>query len=101
MVKCTKCGAENRDDASYCSQCGEPLHGGMPKRRQPSDEDFCFGERRGPFFTYGFWPLLIGIIIVLWGIGMIFNFSIWPYIVIAIGLYIIFRAFYRRRRYYT
>jgi len=95
MVRCTKCGTENKEDAFYCTQCGEPLREGVPRRMpvRRSEEEMCFGEGRRIF-----WPILIGIIIVLWGIGMLINFSIWPIIVIVIGLFIIFRVLYYYRR---
>ncbi len=53
-----------------------------------------------------FWPLLIGIILIIIGVSALLGINIWQYfwpvIAIVIGLLIIFSAIFgRRRRYKT
>jgi len=104
MVYCTKCGYENVDDSKFCAKCGSPLYpsAGEPERmvegyrpRRP-ERDMCFG------IPGGFWGLLIGLAVVLWGLSeitrMYYNFPIpwWPIVVIIIGIVMIARAYSRR-----
>jgi len=105
MVYCTKCGYENADDSKFCAKCGNALY---PSAEAPSERriegarprhperDMCFG------MPDGFWALLIGFAIVLWGLSEVvrtytgFRFDWWPIIVIIIGIFIIVRAASRR-----
>jgi len=105
MVYCTKCGFENADDSKFCAKCGAPLYpsvGEPPQRRveeygrRRPEREMCFG------ISGGFWALLIGLAIVLWGVSEIiqiysgFAFPWWPIIVIIIGVFMIAR--YLRRQ---
>jgi uncharacterized membrane protein YvbJ len=100
MVRCTKCGTENKEDARYCTQCGAPLHPSKvrhEKYEKTETRDMCFGAAQS--FRY-FW-LLVGIAIVLWGVFQLLQIyfeitlEVWPFILIAIGLYIIYRILAR------
>jgi len=105
MVYCIKCGYENADDSKFCAKCGGALYPtvgaptekrveGAPPRRP--ERDMCFG------FSGGFWALLIGFAIILWGISEVvriyyhFDIAWWPIIVIIVGIFIIARAASRR-----
>jgi hypothetical protein len=109
MVYCSKCGTLNPDDANVCSKCGEPLHpaagqeayGPQWGRRHYRDE-YC--ARRGS----GWGGLFVGIIIIVVGLtlllsqiyGISINWSAgWAIIVISVGLWLIFLAFRRSRKY--
>jgi uncharacterized membrane protein YvbJ len=109
MVYCSKCGTLNPDDANVCSKCGVPLHpatgqkeyGSHWRRRQYRDEYYA---RRGS----GWGGLFVGIIIIVVGLTLllsqIYNITInwsawWAIIVIIVGLWLIFIAFRRSRRY--
>ena len=105
MVYCTKCGYENVDDSKFCAKCGNALY---PSAEAPSERrvegyrprrperDMCFG------LPGGFWALLIGFAIVLWGLSEItriyYRVEIpwWPLIVIIVGLFMVVRAFRHR-----
>lgn len=105
MVYCTKCGFDNADDSKFCAKCGSPLYPSAeapPERRfeeyrhRRVERDMCFG------MPGGFWALLIGFAIVLWGLSEItkiyYRFEIpwWPLVVIIIGVFVIVRAVSRR-----
>jgi hypothetical protein len=104
MVHCTKCGHENPDDSKFCASCGNALYPAVEPGQARSDgyarrgmeRDMCFGVRGG------FWPLLIGFAILLWGISLFvettygISFPWWPIVVIIIGLLIVVQAIRRR-----
>lgn len=103
MVRCTKCGTENTEDAKYCVQCGASLYPSrtrQEKYEKTEARDMCFGPTQPARY---FW-LIIGLIIIFWGasellkIYLAITLEIWPFIVIAIGLYIIYRVLSRSQR---
>jgi len=105
MVYCTKCGAENPDDAKVCTQCGASLYPGAPPTRRYERRKFeeeCFGIPRGGTIV----GLAIGVIIVLAGLSMliseIYDISIpwWSFALIAFGILMIVGALYGLRRRY-
>jgi len=99
MVYCTKCGAENEDEALTCKNCGASLK--PPPYRSYTrryDEDACFGRRGGST-----WVIIFGIFIILVGVtsllGDIYEWAswdrLWPIFIIGIGLLIVFNALRR------
>jgi len=102
MVYCTKCGAENKDDARYCVKCGAPLYPSKEEARkyEKEREEMCFGAQ----WTPGAWGLFFGIIIVFAGLVWLINqtiglgIEIWPLIAIAFGIMIIIGVLARPRR---
>jgi len=107
MVRCTKCGSENPDDSRFCANCGNALYPTAPgetsqgrferfDKRRP-ERDMCFGTSAGFF-----WPIIIGVAILLWGVSMIaetvYGTQIpwWPVILIIVGALIIAQALRRR-----
>lgn len=100
LVYCTKCGAENEDDAAECASCGEPLRRPIKRYRRRFEDDLCFGSSGGTPVV----GILFGLLIVLWGLsslmGRVFHWfawgSLWPLFVIALGLLILYNAFSRR-----
>ena len=101
MVYCTKCGAENEDDAVECKSCGEPMKGPVYRRdRRRFEDDVCFGTRGG----VPIWGVLFGLLIVVWGLtsllGTAYSWAswdnLWPVFIIAFGLLIIFNVLSRR-----
>lgn len=107
MVYCTNCGTKNPADAEKCSKCGEPLY--VPSRARREEEDTCFGAPRPRFerdFCFGIpnviWSLLIGALIIIWGISILLRRGFWwpnigPIFLILIALIIIVSALFRRR----
>ena len=105
MVTCPKCGTRNPDEATFCVNCGAALnimegerkHGstcfGQPERRM---EDECFGLPHGGAIV----GIIIGIIIVLYGLVNIYGWKldIGVYIPIIIGILIVAGAIYRLTR---
>jgi hypothetical protein len=68
---CPKCGAENHDDAMFCSSCGAALDEAgdaiRPVSRDRSDQ-MCFGSSNGMFPG-----MMIGIIIIIVGVTSFFG----------------------------
>lgn len=91
MVFCRKCGEENEDDRTHCKNCGAPLYSRRRIRRR--EEDLCFGV---PMADYT-WGLIIGAVIVLWGISELvgFDFNFWAIFAVAFGLLIVWNALNR------
>jgi uncharacterized membrane protein YvbJ len=102
MVYCTKCGANNADDAKVCIQCGAPLYPVRAEREtyRRRREDECFGIPHGGVVA----TLVFGVIIVIFGLGLIlselYQISIpwWSIIIIIVGILMIVGAIYRYRR---
>ena len=121
MVYCTKCGFKNEDDAKVCAKCGAPLQMSRSERRRRSDDEcFGLGDRDWDEECFGLrerdWEhkcfrlphagsvigIVFGIMIVLIGIAIILEKSIWsllgPFLIIAFGLLIIIGLLYGTRR---
>lgn len=96
MVHCVKCGADNRDDAQYCIQCGASLYPTRVRdeKYEKRESDICFGI--GQSVRY-FW-LIFGILIMLWGISQLLKvyyritLEIWPLVLIVLGLFLVYRS---------
>lgn len=105
MVRCAKCGAENREGSQYSAQCGAALQPSRVRREKYElrEIDACFGGARPVKY---FW-LIIGLLIILWGIFQLLEtyfkitIPLWPLVLIAIGLYIIYRVLSRSWRIYS
>ena len=101
MVYCTKCGTQNLDDAEVCSNCGVSLVDRPTRhRRSDRDMDMCFGGRGR---TMG--PIVFGAIMILVGLSFLLERTyawmnldnLWPLIIIAIGLLVVYNATQRRK----
>jgi uncharacterized membrane protein YvbJ len=110
MVYCSKCGTQNPDTATVCSNCGAPLYTvgqqypGSDREHYRRVESECFGLPNGGVIA----SILVGGIIILVGLGLFlqasgYNFNlwsfIWPFFLIIIGLLILAGAIYQRQRY--
>ncbi len=103
MVYCSRCGTQNPDTNVHCTNCGAPLYTvgqnypGSDREHYRRMEGECFGLPNGGMVV----GLVIGIIIILFGLSFLLNWSLpfWPIIIIVFGLLIVFGALYRRRRY--
>jgi hypothetical protein len=103
MVYCHKCGTKNEDDAEFCSKCGSSLkeddnyserrhrhsrNDGYPPRSE------CFGLPHGGLIV----GILVGTLLILFGISSIYGFAIWqfiwPIIIVIVGILIIAGALY-------
>ncbi len=96
MVYCTNCGTKNDEDATVCVKCGKPLIGSQPMRQyRRRKEDECFGLPHGGAIV----GLIIGIIIILWGISYIAEIDFGGYfgafIIIIFGILIVAGAIYK------
>lgn len=100
MAYCSKCGFNNEDDAENCAKCGASLQISRYERRGARRvEAECFGLPHGGAIV----GLIIGIIIILWGLTQVpgllpENFELWWLIVIIFGVLIIAGSLYRSRR---
>jgi len=109
MVYCAKCGAQNKDEAKFCINCGAALY---PEKKIEKREETCFGEpekrmEEGCFgLPYGgvIVGIVAGVFIILLGLAIAFGQDVgrWagPFILIVVGLLIVAGALYglRRRR---
>ena len=100
MVTCTKCGTKNADDAQFCINCGAAINMTEINRRRGSGcfgsdrrmENECFGIPNGGTIV----GLLIGIIIIIYGLGNLFGWRIdfGPLVLVLIGGLIVIGALY-------
>jgi hypothetical protein len=99
LVYCTKCGAENEENALNCANCGEPLKAERIRRYRRRDDDLCFGPQGGTWFG-----IFIGLLIILAGVSELFRGTywwaswdrLWPIPVIVLGLLIVYSALQKR-----
>ena len=107
MVYCPKCGKKNEEDAKHCISCGIAFH---PTRSRKKHEDTCFdgGERHieeecfGIPYVGSIAGIFFGILIILFGLAVVFELDIWrligPSILIIVGLIIIISMIIRLYR---
>ncbi len=107
MVYCSKCGTQNPDTATTCSNCGAPLYTvggqypGSEREHYKRVESECFGLPHGGIIA----TIVLGTIIILVGLGLFLqatyniNVNFWPFILVILGILIVAGALYRRRRY--
>jgi uncharacterized membrane protein YvbJ len=109
MVYCTKCGAQNPDDAKVCSNCGASLYRVGEKQGEHYEpyrrmEHECFGVPGGGIIllvALGLIILLAGLIGILQQLGYLSSeVTVWPLVLIIFGVLIIIAAMYgiSRRR---
>ena len=100
MVYCTKCGTKNEDDAVVCVKCNEPLVGGQPlsRRERRRKENECFGLPHGGSIA----GLVIGLIIILWGVTSVldidFGSYLWAVVIVIFGTLMVAGALYSMSR---
>ena len=107
MVYCSKCGTQNPDSATTCSNCGAPLYTvgerypGSEREHYKRVESECFGLPNGGMIV----AIVFGAIIILVGLSLFLqttydiNIDVWPFILVIVGILIVVGALYRRRRY--
>jgi uncharacterized membrane protein YvbJ len=99
MVYCTKCGTKNEEDAVICVNCKEPLVGSQTFRQERRHkESECFGLPHGGSIA----GLVIGLIIILWGLtnvlGIDFGNYLWALVVVIFGTLMVAGALYSMSR---
>jgi tetrahydromethanopterin S-methyltransferase subunit E len=116
MVYCTKCGAQNDDDADHCSSCGASLKVARRERRGWEEEievraeefgeraekwgrnmeDECFGLPGGSSIV----GILFGLMIVLLGVRELLGWTIdfGPFVIIIVGVLILAGALYQQNK---
>jgi hypothetical protein len=107
MVYCSRCGTQNPDTNTNCSNCGAPLYTvgqrypGSDREHYRRMENECFGLPNGGMIA----GVVIGVIIILVGIGLFLqttygiSINYWPIILIIFGILILAGGLYRQRRY--
>ena len=111
MVYCSRCGTQNPDTNTVCSNCGAPLntvgqrYPGSDREHYRRMENECFGLPNGGMIV----GAVIGVIIILVGLGLFLESTygisinfwqyIWPFIIIIFGVLILLGALRRQRRY--
>ena len=78
MTYCQKCGTKNEDDAEFCKKCGASLKGGKKSLDKEWDNKCDEECNAGP--SGKGWGIFWGIIIVLVGLWIIFEFVIKEYL---------------------
>lgn len=103
MVYCTKCGTENDEDATTCSNCDASLKPTMSTYRRHRDnwefDNACFGGR-----SRTAWPIIFGAFLILIGASTLLDDlfwwasfdTLWPLFIIAIGLLVVVSGMRRR-----
>ena len=71
MVYCTNCGEKNEEGTEYCVKCGASLTGRVRRSRR-YDREMCFGVP----MEGSTWGLIIGALIVLWGVSELMGVNI-------------------------
>ena len=105
MVYCPKCGTQNEDAADFCVKCGASLQTGTVASRRHERrkaEQECFGLPHGGAIA----GIVIGAIILIWGISMLLQqtgliaetISFWYIIIIVFGILIVAGAIYKITR---
>ena len=99
MVYCTKCGTKNEDNAELCANCKEPLKTTRAVRRERRrKEDDCFGLPNGGSII----GLIIGFIIILWGVSSVLDFDfgsyLWAIIIVIFGTLLVAGSLYSMNR---
>ena len=105
MVYCPKCGTQNEDTAEYCVKCGANLQTGTYTSRRyerKKMEQECFGLPHGG----AIFGLVIGVIILIWGIftlareiwGTAIPNNLWFIVLIIFGVLLIAGAIYGMSR---
>jgi hypothetical protein len=106
MVYCSRCGTQNPDTNTVCSNCGAPLYTvgqrypGSDREHYRRVENECFGLPNGGMIV----GIVIGVIIILAGLGLFLqttygiSIDFWPFIIIIFGVLIVLGALYRQRR---
>ena len=116
MVYCTKCGAQNGDDANHCSSCGASLNVARRERRgweeeiEVRAEEFgeraerfgrnmeneCFGLPGGGSIV----GILFGLMIMLLGVRELlgWNIDFGPFAIIVVGILILAGALYQQNK---
>ena len=97
MVYCQKCGTKNEDNSDFCSKCGANLQTGMyhsqKETREKAEQD-CFGLPHGGIIA----GIIIGVLIIIFGITMMFGIDFgqyWYVIIIIFGILLVAGAIYR------
>ena len=119
MVYCPECGVENDDEAVYCTRCGMPLKKEAPRvyysrrwdekeekdeKQEKHEKDEVYEKADEGGRNFGF---MVGLLIILAGaISLLdrwYGFSwatwekLWPILVIAVGLFIIWNGLKARQ----
>ncbi|MFX0168900.1 MAG: zinc ribbon domain-containing protein [Candidatus Hodarchaeota archaeon] len=104
MVKtCQACDYKNEDDADFCARCGAHL---QEIKTKPIGDKDCYGDEDQECFGLphggAICGIIIGTIIIVWGLSTIMGWDIWSYfwplIFILFGILIVAGAIYAVRR---
>jgi len=100
MVYCTKCGTKNEENAVTCVNCNAPLLVSQTsvKHERRRKESECFGLPHGGSIA----GLVIGLIIILWGVTSVLDIDLgsylWAIVVVIFGTLMVAGALYSMSR---
>jgi ribosomal protein L37E len=112
LVYCSRCGTQNPDTNTNCTNCGAPLYTvgqqypGSDREHYRRMENECFGLPNGGMIVgiiFGAIIIIVGLGLFLEDSGIVVNFwgAFWPIIIIIFGLLIVLGALFGRRRRYN
>lgn len=90
MIRCASCGTRNVEDAKFCIQCGRSLQ----SKEYTVDRETCFGGGPLPRIAR-FFVLIFGLLLISGGVNELLEFyrirfTLWPFVLIAIGIIVIY-----------
>jgi Flp pilus assembly protein TadB len=107
MVYCTKCGTQNPDTATNCSNCGAPLYSTTGTTSQDRhyrhhyrryDQDYSPRSGIGLLIA-GLIIIIVGLALFFGQIGLFFAYF-WPIVIVIIGIWLLIRGLlWSQRRY--
>jgi hypothetical protein len=106
MVYCNRCGTQNPDGTTYCSNCGAPLYPEQSRPYQRHEHRRYYYENGYHYRRHGsgFGLLIVGLFIIIIGLAVLTGFTMfwnyfWPIIIILVGLWVLMLGLRRNRRF--
>ena len=90
MIKCNKCGTQNKDGSRFCSNCGNDLNSNVNSNINNTNNK---SSEKVLFCILAFFFPIIGIIV-----GLYLNISIVPFCIFIIAIHVIYKKKLNKKR---